>query len=127
MRFDVITLFPDLIKNSFEHGITGKALSSKKILLNTFNPRNFSEDINRKVDDRPYGGGPGMVMQAEPMIAAIREAKKQSKKPHTIFMSPQGKVFDQNKAEQFSTMGHLVIVCGRYEGIDQRIIESEID
>ena len=62
MRFDVITLFPDLIKNSFEHGITGKALSSKKILLNTFNPRNFSEDINRKVDDRPYGGGPGMVM-----------------------------------------------------------------
>jgi len=127
MRFDVITLFPDLIKNSFEHGITGKALSSKKILLNTFNPRNFSEDINRKVDDRPYGGGPGMVMQAEPMIAAIREAKKQSKKPHTIFMSPQGKIFDQNKAEQFSTMGHLVIVCGRYEGIDQRIIESEID
>ena len=127
MRFDVITLFPELIKNSFEHGITGKALSSKKILLDTVNPRDFSEDVNNKVDDRPYGGGPGMVMQAEPMIAAIRKAKKQSKNPHTIFMSPQGKIFNQNKAEQFSNMEHLVIVCGRYEGIDQRIIESEVD
>jgi len=127
MRFDVITLFPELIKNSFEHGITGRALSSKKILLDTVNPRDFSEDINNKVDDRPYGGGPGMVMQAEPMIAAIRKAKKQSKNPHTIFMSPQGKIFNQNKAEQFSNMEHLVIVCGRYEGIDQRFIESEVD
>ena len=78
MRFDVITLFPELIKNSFEHGITGRALSSKKILLDTVNPRDFSEDISNKVDDRPYGGGPGMVMQAEPMIAAIRKAKKKS-------------------------------------------------
>ena len=124
MRFDVITLFPELIKNSFEHGITGRALSSKKILLDTVNPRDFSEDISNKVDDRPYGGGPGMVMQAEPMIAAIRKAKKQSKNPHTIFMSPQGKIFNQSKAEQFSKMEHMVIVCGRYEGIDQRIIEG---
>ena len=89
MRFDVITLFPELIKNSFVHGITGRALSSKKILLDTVNPRDFSEDINNRVDDRPYGGGPGMVLQAEPMIESIRRAKKQSKKPYTVFMSPQ--------------------------------------
>lgn len=127
MRFDVITLFPELIENSFEFGVTGKALIKGKIILNTFNPRDFSEDINNKVDDRPYGGGPGMVIQAKPMIEAIRKAKKESKKPYTVFMSPQGSVFDQNKAKEFSKLEHLVIVCGRYEGVDQRIIDSEID
>ena len=127
MRFDVITLFPELIENSFEYGVTGKALINRKIFLNTFNPRDFSGDINNKVDDRPYGGGPGMVLQVEPMIEAIRKAKKQSKKPYTVFMSPQGNIFDQSKAKQFSKMEHLVIVCGRYEGVDQRIIDSEID
>tara|TARA_B100000029_G_scaffold466024_1_gene501156 strand:+ start:281 stop:1018 length:738 start_codon:yes stop_codon:yes gene_type:complete len=127
MRFDVITLFPDLVKDSFNYGITGRALTSQKISLNTLNPRDFSNENNGKVDDRPYGGGPGMVMQPEPMIKAIRHAKSQSKKPYTIFMSPQGNIFDQSKAEEFSGREHLVIVCGRYEGIDQRIIDSEVD
>ncbi|MDP6917122.1 MAG: tRNA (guanosine(37)-N1)-methyltransferase TrmD, partial [SAR86 cluster bacterium] len=127
MRFDVITLFPDLVKDSFNYGVTGRALTSQKISLNTLNPRDFSEENNGKVDDRPYGGGPGMVMQPDPMIKAIRQAKSQSKKPYTIFMSPQGNIFNQAKAEQFSYKEHLVIVCGRYEGIDQRIIDSEVD
>jgi len=127
MRFDVITLFPDLVKDSFNYGVTGRALTSQKISLNTLNPRDFSEENNGKVDDRPYGGGPGMVMQPDPMIKAIRQAKSQSKKPYTIFMSPQGKIFNQAKAEEFSGKKHLVIVCGRYEGIDQRIIDSEVD
>lgn len=127
MRFDVITLFPDLVKDSFNYGVTGRALTSQKISLNTLNPRDFSEENNGKVDDRPYGGGPGMVMQPDPMIKAIKQAKSQSKEPYTIFMSPQGNIFNQSKAEQFSQKEHLVIVCGRYEGIDQRIIDSEVD
>ena len=127
MRFDVITLFPDLVKDSFNYGVTGRALTSQKISLNTLNPRDFSEENNGKVDDRPYGGGPGMVMQPDPMIKAIKQAKSQSKEPYTIFMSPQGNIFNQSKAEQFSDKEHLVIVCGRYEGIDQRIIDSEVD
>ena len=127
MRFDVITLFPDLVKDSFNYGVTGRALTSQKILLNTLNPRDFSNENNGKVDDRPYGGGPGMVMQPEPMIKAIRQAKSESKNPYTIFMSPQGNIFNQAKAEELSDKQHLVIVCGRYEGIDQRIIDSEVD
>jgi tRNA (guanine37-N1)-methyltransferase len=127
MRFDVITLFPDLVKDSFNYGITGRALASQKILLNVLNPRDFSTENNGKVDDRPYGGGPGMVMQPEPMIKAIRQAKSQSKNPYTIFMSPQGNIFNQAKVEELSDREHLVIVCGRYEGIDQRIIDSEVD
>ena len=127
MRFDVITLFPDLVKDSFNYGVTGRALTSQKILLNTLNPRDFSNESNGKVDDRPYGGGPGMVMQPEPMIKAIRQAKSESKNPYTIFMSPQGNIFNQAKAEELSDKQHLVIVCGRYEGIDQRIIDSEVD
>ena len=109
MRFDVITLFPDLIKDSFNYGVTGRALTSQKILLNTLNPRDFSNENNGKVDDRPYGGGPGMVMQPEPMIKAIRLAKSESKNPYTIFMSPQGSIYDQNKAKELSKKEHLTI------------------
>ena len=122
MRFDVISLFPDLIKNTFTYGVTGRALQNKKVILGTLNPRDFTTNFNGRIDDRPYGGGPGMIMQAEPMISAIKEAKK-----NTIFMSPQGKTFDQDKAIELSKAEHLIIVCGRYEGIDQRIIDTEID
>ena len=127
MRFDVISLFPDLLKEAFNYGITGRALQNKKVILNTFNPREFSQDQNSKVDDPPYGGGSGMVMQVEPMISAIQEAKKKSTNPYVILLSPQGKTFNQNKAEEFSKLDHLVLVCGRYEGLDQRIIDSEVD
>ena len=127
MRFDVISLFPDLIKNAFTYGVTGRALQDKKVILGTLNPRDFTTNFNGRIDDRPYGGGPGMIMQAEPMISAIKEAKKNSGNPHTIFMSPQGKTFDQDKAIELSKAVHLIIVCGRYEGIDQRIIDTEID
>lgn len=127
MRFDVITIFPDLIESSFKHGITAKALENQKITLNTLNPRDFSGDKNGKIDDRPYGGGPGMIMEAEPMIQAIKAAKRNSKNPYTVFMSPQGRVYDQNKAKELSKRRHLIIVCGRYEGIDQRIIDNEVD
>ena len=127
MRFDVISLFPDLLKEAFNYGITGRALQNKKVILNTFNTREFSQDQNCKVDDPPYGGGSGMVMQVEPMISAIQEAKKKSTNPYVILLSPQGKTFNQNKVEEFSKLDHLVLVCGRYEGLDQRIIDSEVD
>jgi len=127
MRFDIISLFPGLIKNSFQHGVIGKALKDSKIVLETLNPRDFTEEINGRIDDRPYGGGPGMVMQADPLIKAIRKAKENSNHPYVIYMSPQGRHFNQEKAIEFSEKEHLVIVCGRYEGIDQRVLDKEVD
>ena len=127
MLFDVISLFPELIESSFKKGISGRALKNSMITLRTWNPRDFSESTKGRVDDRPYGGGPGMVMLADPLIKAIRRAKEKSKKPYVIYMSPQGKLFTQSKAKEFSKREHLVIVCGRYEGIDQRVLDTEVD
>ena len=127
MRFDVISLFPSLIESSFKYGITGRALRSNKIVLKTWDPRDFSKQVNGRIDDHPYGGGSGMVMQADPLINAIRKAKEKSNNPYVIYMSPQGKLLNQNKAVEFSNKDHLVIVCGRYEGIDQRVLDVEVD
>ena len=127
MRFDVISLFPDLIENALKHGITGRALKDSKVILGTLDPRRFANKPDGRLDDRPYGGGSGMVMQAAPLIKAIKKAKKNSKNPYVVYMSPQGKVFDQNKVKEFAKKEHLIIVCGRYEGIDQRVLDTEID
>jgi tRNA (guanine37-N1)-methyltransferase len=127
MKFDVVTLFPELIMDSVNHGITSRALKDKKISLKTYNPRLFSNRKGGQIDDHPFGGGPGMLMQAEPVIQALKEAKKNSSNPYTIYMTPQGKPFNQSKAIEFSKKEHLVILCGRYEGVDQRIIDTEID
>ena len=127
MRFDVISLFPDLIENALKHGITGRALKDSKVILGTLDPRRFANKPDGRLDDRPYGGGSGMVMQAAPLIKAIKKAKKNSKNPYVVYMSPQGKVFDQNKVKEFAKKEHLIIVCGRYEGIDERVIDELID
>ena len=127
MLFDVISLFPELIESSFKKGITGRAIKKSVINLRTWDPRDFAESTKGRIDDRPYGGGPGMVMLADPLIKAIRRAKENSKNSYVIYMSPQGKMFNQSKAKEFSKKEHLIIVCGRYEGIDQRVLDMEVD
>lgn len=125
MWFGVITLFPELF-STLEFGITGRALKRKLLEVACFNPRDFTTSKHRVVDDRPYGGGPGMVMMAEPLQSAIEAAKNQAPlKPMVIYLSPQGKRFNQRAAEELSLKQSLILIAGRYEGIDERLIESE--
>ena len=128
MRFDVVTLFPEIVRNTAAMGVVGKAIEDKRIQLETWNPRDFTEDVHRTVDDRPFGGGPGMVMKVEPLKKAILSAKKADIEPvKVIYMSPQGRRLDQQGVEYLAQYSRLVIVSGRYEGIDERLIQSSID
>lgn len=127
MHFNIITLFPEMFK-ALDFGIVGRALRNKLIQINYWNPRDYSEDLHRRVDDRPYGGGPGMVMQYEPLHRAIQAAKDAGQNSaKVILLSPQGKFFNQSAAEIFSRQSHLILVAGRYEGIDERLINDVID
>lgn len=127
MRFDVISLFPELIENLAGHGVTGRALDRGLASLNLWNPRDYTEDVHRTVDDRPYGGGPGMVMKVEPLRRAIAEAREASPKARVAYMSPQGRQLDQGAVRALAKREGLILVAGRYEGIDERVIETEID
>lgn len=125
MNFGVITLLPDMF-NALNYGITGRAINN---LLNIsyWNPRDFTKDKHRTVDDRPYGGGPGMVMMAEPLQAAIQAAKKALPQATVVLLSPQGKLFNQDVAARCLKEKEIILVAGRYEGVDERLIELEID
>jgi tRNA (guanine37-N1)-methyltransferase len=125
--FGVITLFPEMFA-ALQTGITGRAQQDKLTGLQCFNPRDFTTDKHRKVDDRPYGGGPGMIMMAEPLQAAIQQAKASApEKPLVIHLSPQGRRFDQAAAAELLKKKSLVLIAGRYEGIDERLITLEVD
>lgn len=127
MWFGNITLFPEMF-TALEYGITGRALKDNLIQIQCWNPRDFTQNKHRNVDDRPYGGGPGMVMHAQPLQDAIAAAKKAAPQPpKVVYLSPQGKVFNQQAAEDMLQQGSLILLAGRYEGIDERLIESEID
>lgn len=127
MWFGLITLFPEMFK-ALEYGITGRAIKDQTINLNYWNPRDFALDKHKTVDAKPYGGGPGMIMMTEPLQAALHAAKKAAPTPATtIYLSPQGKKFDQSAAQVMSRKSALIFVAGRYEGIDERIIEQEVD
>lgn len=128
MQFGIITLFPEMFQ-AMNFGITGRALKQGLISLNYWNPRDFSQDKHQSVDDRPYGGGPGMVMMAEPLQSAIHAAKKASLEndPCLIYLSPQGRTFDQDAAREMASRKSIIFLSGRYEGIDERIIEEEVD
>ncbi|OGT61982.1 MAG: tRNA (guanosine(37)-N1)-methyltransferase TrmD [Gammaproteobacteria bacterium RIFCSPHIGHO2_12_FULL_43_28] len=127
MWFGVVSLFPEMFQ-ALNVGITGRALKNHLLHLDICNPRAFTSDKHQTVDDKPYGGGPGMVMLAGPLRAAIHTLKaKAPAKPTVIYLSPQGKQFDQRAAERFVNMQHIILVAGRYEGIDERLIEQEID
>lgn len=128
MQFALITLFPDMF-TSLEAGVTGRAQKEGIISLQTINPRDFTEDKHQSVDDHPYGGGPGMLMMPGPLKAALQTAKASlGAKAKTIFLSPQGNLFNQEAAARFaSEQTPLILLSGRYEGIDERIISNEID
>lgn len=127
MRFDVITLFPELVRSLIGQGVTGRALDRGLARVETWNPRDYTHDVHRTVDDRPYGGGPGMVMKPEPLVAALEEARQASPGVPVVYLSPQGRRFDQETARQWSDSPGRILVCGRYEGIDERFIESQVD
>ncbi len=128
MQFDVVSLFPEMVSTIGEYGVVGRALKRELITLDIENPRDHTIDVHRTVDDRPYGGGPGMVMKYEPVAAAIDAAK--GKLPEgcpVVYLSPQGQVFDQAMAKRFTELPGLVLIAGRYEGIDERLHASHID
>ena len=126
-QFDVITLFPEIFDLALKKGVIGRAIKNNLIEIRGLNPRDFTKDKHKTVDDRPYGGGPGMVMMYEPICAAINKAKKRQEDSKVIFLSPQGKKLNQSTVVEFSKLDGMILVCGRYEGIDERIIESEVD
>ncbi|QOJ24370.1 MAG: tRNA (guanosine(37)-N1)-methyltransferase TrmD [Gammaproteobacteria bacterium] len=129
---DVITLFPEMFGAITQYGITGKANRSNLFCLNTWNPRDFTSDNYRTVDDSPYGGGPGMVMMAQPLEDAILQAKARQnvlgiEKPTVAYLTPQGKRLDHSLVTQLSALPGLILLCGRYEGIDERLINRQVD
>ncbi|HJM59514.1 MAG TPA: tRNA (guanosine(37)-N1)-methyltransferase TrmD [SAR86 cluster bacterium] len=126
MKFEVVTIFPELINEFITHGIISKAITLKKLSVNTWNPRDYSEDKGRRLDDKPYGGGPGMLLQAEPLIRTI-DAIKKEKETHVVYMAPHGKILDQERVIELSSKENITIISGRYEGIDQRVEDSRVD
>jgi tRNA (guanine37-N1)-methyltransferase len=128
MRVQVVTLFPDAFRPLVDLGVTGRAIREGRVQLETVNPRDFATDRHRTVDDRPYGGGPGMVMAVEPLRSAIRAARAAAGNGARVsLMSPQGRPLDQRAVSELAGRPGLILVCGRYEGIDERLIELEID
>jgi tRNA (guanine37-N1)-methyltransferase len=128
MRFEVVTLFPELIQDALRHGVTGRAIRRELLAVGTEDPRTHTSDVHRTVDDRPYGGGPGMVMKPEPLTAAIAAAKARlPAASRCIYLSAQGRRFDQAYAEALKSAPGVVLVAGRYEGIDERVIATSID
>ena len=128
MQMQVVTIFPEMVNTIGEYGVVGRAVEREVISLECQNPRDFTVDVHRTVDDRPYGGGPGMVMKYEPAAAAIAAAKeKLPAGSPVVCMSPQGAVFDQATAQRFAGLAGIIFLAGRYEGIDERLIESEVD
>ena len=129
MNFTVLTLFPEQVRGFLETSITGRAMNKGVFSLDTVNIRNFAGNAYNKVDDTMFGGGTGMLMMCEPVYAAWKSVADLTpdKRPHTIFLSPKGDVFSQAKAIELSKYGHLVFLCGHYEGIDQRVLDEIVD
>ena len=123
MNFHVLTLFPDMIEAGLHTSVTGRALKNGYIHLSAVNIRDYSKDKHKHVDDYPYGGGAGMVMQPEPIYLAYEDVtQNMEKKPRVVYVTPQGSVFNQSMAEEFSKEEDLIFLCGHYEGVDERIL-----
>ncbi|MGV8865762.1 MAG: tRNA (guanosine(37)-N1)-methyltransferase TrmD [Janthinobacterium svalbardensis] len=132
MQFDVVTLFPEMFAALTQSGVTRRAFEQGKCGLSLWNPRDFTTDNHRTVDDRPYGGGPGMVMMARPLEATINAAKQRQTDlglaaPRVVFMSPQGRALTHERVTQLKAEPGLVILCGRYEAVDQRLLDRCVD
>ena len=132
MRIDVISLFPEMFNAVTQFGITRRAIENQLLNVEVWNPRDYTTDNHRTVDDRPYGGGPGMVMMVEPLQKAIHDARQACEQAigtnaKVVYLSPQGKSVDQRLLQDVAVMQGLVLLAGRYEGVDERLIESEVD
>ena len=128
MWFGVVSLFPEMFQALTEYGVSGRAIKQEKVAVECWNPRDFTHDHYQTVDDRPYGGGPGMLMKIQPLQDAIHAAKAVAGEGvKVIYLSPQGQTLNQQAVQQMAQHGKLILVAGRYEGIDERLIECEID
>lgn len=126
MRFDILTLFPDMMRTVLDESIIGRAQKSEILEINCINIRDFAGNKHNSVDDYPYGGGFGMLMQAPPIYRAYESIAGEDK-PHTVYMSPQGKVLTQDKVIELSKKDRIVVLCGHYEGVDERVLEEIVD
>lgn len=128
MKIHVVTLFPEMVRTIAEYGIVGRAMKNGRLDLACENPRDFTDDPHRTVDDRPYGGGPGMVMKFEPVAKAIEAARAAMPAGSPVVcLTPQGETFDQAAARKMAALPGMILLAGRYEGIDERLIESHVD
>ncbi|ODN41726.1 tRNA (guanosine(37)-N1)-methyltransferase TrmD [Piscirickettsia litoralis] len=128
MNICVVSLFAEMFQAVTQYGVTGRAVQQKAVQVSTVNPREFTHDVHRTVDDRPYGGGPGMLMKVQPLRDAIAAArKKTSAQARVVYLSPQGAPLTQSKVLELAKMPELILLAGRYEGIDERVIEADVD
>jgi len=128
MHFDIVTLFPEMVATVAEFGVVGRARRNGLVSLDFENPRDHTSDVHRTVDDRPYGGGPGMVMKCEPLTGAVAAARARAPQGSpVVYLSPQGEVFDQAAATRYAALPGIILLAGRYEGVDERFIESQVD
>ena len=127
MKWGVITLFPTMVADALAHGVIGRAMQRGLVNIITFNPRAHATDLHQTVDDRPYGGGPGMLMKVETLRASIAEARQTLPEAPIIYLSPQGEPLTQAVVEDLAERPEVILVCGRYEGIDERVIELDVD
>ena len=124
MHFKIVTIYPKELSISLSYGVVGNAINDNKIRIDYFDPRDHADNKHGSIDDKPYGGGPGMVMQANPVLESIDQARDNSLDIPVFFLSPRGKTFDQNKAKELSKMDKIILVSSRYEGLDQRAIDQ---
>lgn len=128
MRIDILTLFPEMCERVYSESIIGRSIAKGLIEINTRNIRDYSDNKHKNVDDTPYGGGMGMVMKAQPIYDCFMSlCEELGSRPHLIYMSPQGQVLTQDKVKELARLPHIALLCGHYEGIDERIIESIVD
>ena len=127
MRFDVVTLFPDTFRAIIGEGVTGRAIAKGQVEMHLWNPRDYARDVHRTVDDRPYGGGPGMVMKVEPLRDAIVAAKLAAPGQRVAYLTPQGERLDQDVVKSLAKRSGMTLIAGRYEGIDERVIDRCVD
>ena len=128
MKIDILTLFPEMCNAFLHESIIGRAIEGKKVDIRCHNIRDYTLDKHNRVDDAPYGGGMGMIMQAQPIYDCYKNiCENETEKPHLIYLSPKGTTFTQNKACELSKLDHIVLLCGHYEGVDERVIEEIVD
>lgn len=127
MHFGVVTVFPEMLEAALGAGVVSRARENDLIRFGFANPRDWTSDRHRTIDDRPFGGGPGMVMKAEPLTAAVGSLREQLPSAEVVYLSPQGKRFNQSMARRWQEKGSLILISGRYEGVDERLIESVVD